>query len=209
MLLEEFFFIKKKKSLFLRLRLFFYYQKLIKHQILKFYGKSLTKFIFTKNQTKFVSDSKFFNMLSLIELRINILVSRMFSIRLLVVNTLMLKDNIRVFNRLRPKSYIVPVNSTIKCNYSKIKLTITNWYKVINWRWYNWRQWKEKCKRLGGLLSGLFWIIKHFLSVNYFETHKRIFVGVLLRKPVLGEILVGSKKLILHRAVLSKIYLVY
>lgn len=120
------FFYKKKKNLFLRLRLFFYYQKLIKHQILKFYGKSLTKLIFTKNQTKFVSDSRFFNMLSLIELRINILVSRMFSIRLLVVNTLMLQDNIRVSNRLRPKSYIVSVNSIIKCNYLKFKLTITN-----------------------------------------------------------------------------------
>ena len=65
-------------------------------------------------------------MLSLLELRTNILVSRMFSIRLLVVNTLMLKNSILVSNRLRPKSYIVSVNSLIKCHYLKFKLTLIN-----------------------------------------------------------------------------------
>ena len=88
-------------------------QKLIKRQYLKFYGKSINKYIFKKNQTKFITDFYFFNILSLIETRLNILVSRMFFINLFEIDNNFIKNYIFVNKKYQKKNYLIPINSVI------------------------------------------------------------------------------------------------
>jgi hypothetical protein len=47
------------------------------------------------------------------------------------------------------------------------------------------------------------------LSLNYLELNYRILTGIVIRKPVLGEILISSSKKILSLSLLKKIYFLY
>ena len=47
------------------------------------------------------------------------------------------------------------------------------------------------------------------LIINYMQIHYNIYSGILLRKPLLGEILLSNYKRMLSKNLLKKIYTLY
>ena len=55
---------------------------------------------------------------------------------------------------------------------------------------------------------GQFWW-KQNLFVNFVEVNYKIFAGILISKPKMGEVLLVNKKFMLSLKVLRKVYLLY
>lgn len=232
-------FLKQKKKIqFQKLRSFIFVQKIIKKQYAWLYGKAINRTVFKNSQSKFVIDSFFFNTLSILEQRLGILVVRMFYVSFLEIDT-MLKSYCIIMNgkEFKSKKILVPSSSYISIIdiFSlKKKLTLVNWFKVNCWYWFNWLRFyktisiwhqngvgclictnssyirKKVHQRSYYKLSiKLFWSLKSFLSINYIEVSVKYLIGILLRKPVLGEVILNNKIKSTHSYVLSKVYLTY
>ena len=134
---KNFFLKQKRKNFFFKLKRNFYQRKIIKRQFITIYGKKNFKLRFLNNQSKFAFDTNFFNLLAHLELRLNILVSRMFIVfNLLEVNKkisngLVLVNGVVVFN----KNYLVRCLDIIELRRSKdCFFKKKRWLRLKNWR---------------------------------------------------------------------------
>jgi hypothetical protein len=80
------------------------------------------------------------------------------------------------------------------------------------WRKFLWRKWRKRAKfnKLIIKRMPLFRFSKKIVvSLNYLEVNYKILTGIIIKKPLLGEILLGSSKKILSSTMLKKIYFLY
>jgi hypothetical protein len=59
------------------------------------------------------------------------------------------------------------------------------------------------------MLLNRFRVSKSNLSINYLELSYKILTGILLRKPMFGEILLKNRKQGLSKIIFKKIYYLY
>jgi len=129
--------------------------------------------------------------------------------KLLEINTHVKSNSVFVNGKNKQKNYIVRVNDTIFYLPIIWELSKDNLKSVKLWYWYVWRKWKYKYKRKFSSFLKYFWSIKKNLIMNYTETYYRTRMGVLLRIPLLGEVLLCSYKVMLSKNLLKKVYLLY
>lgn len=70
-------------------------------------------------------------------------------------------------------------------------------------------KWRRKNKLRVKRISIFRFSKKIVLSLNYLEVNYKILTGIVIKKPVLGEILLNSSKKILSSTMLKKIYFLY
>jgi ribosomal protein S4 len=89
------------------------------HYFSSLYGKQIKHLVFQKTKKKTAFGKPFFNIVTFLELRLNILLIRMrFVSKLLEANSLLAKKLIDVNGVFKRKNYLVRVNDIIK-NISK------------------------------------------------------------------------------------------
>jgi hypothetical protein len=77
--------------------------------------------------------------------------------------------------------------------------------KRRKWKAYIWRRWKKKWRR-GRKSTHL---RRQVLYLNFIELNYRIWSGVIIRNPMLGEILLLSQKKLIASTMLKKLYYLY
>lgn len=113
---------------------------MVKHQIVSLYGKSLSNLI----KRHLVLDKFFFNTIIFLELRLSILVRRMFFLfHFFDINKEIYLGNITVNNKKKHKNFLVRVGSIIKYQLNKNETTFfynktffkINLNRLKGWYW--------------------------------------------------------------------------
>jgi len=208
----KFYFLRKKSlSYFSKLKWLFNQNRIMWHHFSNLYGKNIKYLVFKKTKTKLAFGKPFFNILSFLELRLNILLVRMrFASKLLEADSLITGKLVYVNGFLKQKHYLVRVNDIVK----KVPLFSKKSLRFFSkkWRYFKWKKWRRKARFNGKIVKvvSMFRFSKKIaLSLNYLELNYRILTGIVIRKPVLGEILISSSKKILSLSLLKKIYFLY
>jgi hypothetical protein len=155
--------------------------------------------------TKGLFGARFFEVLPLLELRLDILTLRLgLASKIIEAQLLIKKKLIEVNGKCRHKSYVVYVGDILRRKIVKKKLTKIR-RKYYNWRFWRWRKWRRSLKPL----VSLFWSFKKNYTLNFLEINYKILSGIVIRKPIFGEILLSNLKRMLSIKILKKIYYVY
>ena len=234
-LFKRYFLGRKKKNFFYKLKWVFNQKRIMWHQLLALYGKKIKQSVYSKNQTKLIFGSRFFNSLSFLELRLNVLVMRIrFASKVIESSKLIDLGLVRVNGSKRTKNYIVRVGDILKREYgsNKIELTINSLFSKglpfsiaiepaitqafglekrqerLKWRRHLWNKWETKNRNLNFKVKPVSFVRQN-IFINYIETNYKVFTAILLYKPKVGEILLVNKKSMLCLKLLRKIYLLY
>ena len=127
-----------------------------------------------------------------------------FSDKLIKSNQLIKKGKIKVNGFVKHQNYIVLKNDFI-CYFNFSKTLRINKRK---WRRYMWKRWK-RIKGKNKFIRSIFFSLKKNYVFNFIEINYRFFLAIVLRKPLLGEIIYKNKKQLLTRKILHKIYFLY
>ena len=214
-LFRNFFLRKHRKRNFTRIKWVLNQKRIIWHQLANIYGKKIKNLIFSNHKTKKIFDTKFDGLLQKLELRLGILLVRMnFCKTLLISNVNILNAKIVVNGKKKHPNYQVQINDLIsrkiiqENNQSRLK-----WSLNLN-RW-KWRRYKKKRRRLyrsklrKSKRSRLYFMIKQNLIFNFMEINYLIYWGILIRIPLIGEIVYKNKKRFLLGSLLRKIHFFY
>ena len=131
-----------------------------------------------------------------------------FVYKLLIANYLIKNKFILINNKSTKKNYIVKIGDTI--NLFLTVLINKKRKKKIKWRLLkalrNFRI--KRLKRLNWY-KPLFWRSRKTLVLNFIVINYKILVAILIRKPLLGEILIKNNKKLISLQLLKKIYFLY
>ena len=203
----KFFFLKNKTlRFFSKIKWFFNQRRILWHHLSTVYGKKIKALVFKKVSKKIAFGSFFFFTLAFLELRLNILIVRMrFAIKLLIANEAITNGSILVNNKKRSIHYLTRVNDVVQ---KQLKISGSKKPKILKrrkWKAYIWRRWKKKGRR--GRKSTF--LKRQVLYLNFIELNYRILSGVIIRKPMLGEILLLAQKKLIASTMLKKLYYLY
>ena len=164
-------------------------------ELLKLYGKSLIKLIYKKLALDFF----FFNIIIFCELRLSTLVLRMFFFsNFFEVYKKIFLGLFTVNSKKSHKNFLVPIGSLIKyLNVTKSLLKFRVINRLVKWKWRHWRKWIKFCKKRRSVFKkfpSFFKKLRSNVILNYIEILYKYKLGILLYKPVLGEILLANKK---------------
>lgn len=206
----KFFFLKnKKKNFFTKLKWFFNQKRIVWHQLSSIYGKKIKNLAYSNNQSKVIFNTRFFNLLIYLENRLNILLLRIgFSFKLLEANKFIYSKNVFINNQLKNCNYLVKVGDIITC--SLLSSFHRKRFKCLKWRRFKWIKWRKlKKNSFKNNIIKFFWRSKKNLIINYVEINFKIFSAIILRKPLIGEVLINNNNKMLSLNLLKKIYFIY
>jgi len=208
----KFYFLRAKSlSYFLKIKWVFNQNRIIWHHFSNLYGKKMKYFFFKKIKSNFAFGKSFFSIVSFLELRLNVLLLRIrFASKLMIANSLIEKGFISINGRLKKKNYLVCIGDIIKKKRVLLLSKKKRFFKK-KWRFFLWRKWRnhQKQKKVSLSFPRIFWFSKIVLSLNYLQINYKALTGIVLRKPIFGEVLVGKSKKILSSGMLKKIYFLY
>lgn len=203
------FFKKIKIKKFKKIKEHFNKNYILWSQMKILYGRKIKKLVYAKTHWKIAYNNTFCNCLVFLELRLNILMLRIkFVSKLLIANYLIKNKFILINNKSTKKNYIVKIGDTI--NLFLTVLINKKRKKKIKWRLLkalrNFRI--KRLKRLNWY-KPLFWRSRKTLVLNFIVINYKILVAILIRKPLLGEILIKNNKKLISLQLLKKIYFLY
>lgn len=205
------FFKKKKITKFDTIQYSFNKKRIIWHQMKILYGKKIKKLIYSKNQWKVAYNNDFFNCLVFLELRLNVLLLRIKFVSKLLISNFIIKNNFILVNNNynNKKNYIVKIGDVLSLS-SSLNLRVYKRRKKIIWRKLRkLRNFKVKNFKKICWPKLLFWRTKNNLILNFILINYKVLIGILLRKPLIGEILIKNNKRLLCLQLLKKIYFLY
>ena len=193
------------------------------HYFSGLYGKRIKFLVFKKTRKKIAFGKPFFSLIAFLELRLNILLIRIrFVSKVLEANTLLVNRSVVVNGFFKQKSYLAKVNDIIAFNKlvfkviggvdkkgKKLRFVTKKWRKFLWKRWRKKNKFNKVNKSVIKRISIFRFSKKIVLSLNYLEVSYKILTCIVLKKPVLGEVLIGSSKKILSSTMLKKIYFLY
>lgn len=208
-LFKNFFLKKKQKFIFIKLQGFINRKRIIWKQFSKLYGNKIKNLVFKNIQSKIIFNSKFYEILNYFECRLNIILFRMgFISKILKINDCIKKNLIFVNGKLKTQNYLVKIGDMLQAFIllKKINFLKYRWFYKLKWRKFKWKRWKDY-----NFLNKLnfFFITKKNLILNYVEINYKIFNGILLRKPLMGEIILNKNKKLVTSYLIKKIYFIY
>ncbi len=203
----KFYFLKDKTlRFFTKIKWFFNQKRIIWRHLATMYGKKIKSLVFNNVSKKIVFDGPFFLTLAFFELRLNILIVRMgFATKLFIANELIRKGDILINNKKKSIHYLTRIKDVVqKQKQSNLHDGKHKRIKRHNWGFYYWRKWKKKQDTKIRMF-----LRRQVLYLNFIEINYRISSGIVLRKPLLGEVLLVSQKKILSTTMLKKLYYLY
>ena len=225
-LFKKFFLKKKRKTSFYRLNWLINHKRIMWHQLTSVYGKKIKNILYSGHTNKKIFNTKFDNVLRKLELRLCVLLVRINLVRNLVIAQEYIKDSKIVVNgKKKHPNYQIRLQDLIVKNNSKSssKFLLPN-SKINKWkRWYyrwKWRRVKAKFKNRSKIRvlkqrfkrlrrTRMYWLVKKNMVFNFLEINYSIWASILIRYPLLGEILHKNKKRFLFSGLLRKVYLLY
>jgi len=173
------------------------------------YGKRFKQLIYRFSTNKVLFGKRFFWVLSLLEQRLSILLLRLrFCSRLLESTSLVESGFIHINGICSRSNILVSVLDIIQ--YKPVRFFSFRSVRY-SWREFRWNKWISFSKKKGFKRNWvqLYFRSKVFTTVNFLEINYKILAGCLLRKPVFGEVLIGSSRRKLNQLLFKKIYFLY
>lgn len=207
---KKIFLWKPKVDLFVKLKTVLNQKKILFCHFSKLYGSGFKRFIFVHSKNKVIFGKKFYLLLNLLETRLNILLVRLrFFTKLLLANLAIFDGNIFINGFVVKSNCLIFVSDLILYKFSF--LLKASRYLSFNWRFFSWRKWIRFSTNSAVARN---WVSIKMLSkicvtVNYLEINYKVQAGILLRKPIFGEILLGSKQVKSQIFLFKKIYFLY
>lgn len=206
----RFYFLRtKKKHFFPKIKWLFNQRRIVWHQLAVMYGKKIKNWAYTNHKSKIIFNSKFGSILCKLELRLNILMLRMsFVNKLQQADSLISDGNIVVNGVCKHQRYSLQKSDVISLKFSILKVGDSKRFKKLRWRRYNWRKWRRKTRKNQKRRNMYYLLRKNFLF-NFMEINYYYYFGILLRFPLLGEIVCRNRKNLLTSRLLQKILFIY
>lgn len=208
----KFYFLRRKKNFyFLKINWLFNQKRIIWHQLSTIYGKNIKKKVYGNYKTKTLFNSKFGFILRKLEVRLNILLLRMYFVKkLLQANFLIKYRQIEVNGLFKHKHYLINVGDLITYKSNTLtKNRLISLKKKDKWNRFKRRNHKWKAKKNDKFSYIFFSLRRKNFIFNFMEINYIFFLSILLRYPLLGEISYCNKKQLLKAVLLRKIYFLY
>jgi ribosomal protein S4 len=204
----KFFFLNnQKKNFFTRLKWICNQKRIIWHQISSIYGKKIKNLAYNTNKYKLAFNSRFFNLLVFLETRLNIVLLRLaFFLKLLQANKSIIAKNVFVNKKSKNSNYILKSGDILNVSVIFYNTLSKKRFKNLSWRYFQWRNLKKKNQKN---FINFFWVSKQNLILNFFETNYKTYYSIMLRFPLIGEILISNNQKLLTSNLLKKIYFLY
>ena len=205
----RFYFLRsKKKTFFPKKNWLFNQRKIIWHQLSTMYGKRIKNLAYKTSKSKVIFNSKFGSVLCKLELRLNVLMVRMgFVNKLQLVNRFISGGKVSVNFIIKDKKYSVRIGDLISFIMPSLKKDNLKRFKKHQWRRLKWNKWKIQSKKKKS--RRLYVVLKKNVLFNFMEINYYHYFGLLLRCPLLGEIVYRNKKRLLISRLLQKIFFIY
>lgn len=190
---------------FFKFRLVFDRKRVIWYNFRNVYGSQAKHWTYYRRFKKFACGVRFLKVLVQLETRLNVFALRVgFEKTLTAVNSLINSCFLIVNNQYKTKNFLVTNGDLVYRSlptwiYTK-KLFFDPRVKFFFARRANWRT-KRKFK--------YFWRIKKTGLMNYALINYKINSVVLVRKPLMGELILNRDKRLLSWQLIKKIYLLY
>ena len=210
--LFKFYFLRRKKKFFFsKIRWLFNQKRMIWHQLSTMYGKNIKNEAYVNHKSRVIFNSKFGSILCKLELRLNVLVLRMFFVsKLQHANSLIAQKQIKVNGIVKQKKYLVSTGDLITYISSFRKSSkLRRLEKFRRPRWYKRKFWRQRVKHKKITSKQIYFFLRKNFVFNFMEINYYYFSSVLLRHPLLGEISYRNKKQLLTSRLLQKIYFLY
>jgi hypothetical protein len=212
-LYKLFFLRQKKKNFFCKIKWLFNEKRIIWHQLSQIYGKKIKHIIYANHCSKKIFNSKFDSLLVKLELRLNIILFRInFLKKLLFVNSL--KNLFFVNGSIKHINYQVCSNDLIYNTningffFGKLK-------NCLSFSFWKWRKFRRKYKKqIRQFFKSqnryrVYFLFQQNIVFNFVEINYFIYSSILIRFPLLGEIIYKNKKRFLFSGLLQKIHYLY
>lgn len=207
------FLTQKKITFFEKINSRFNYIRIICHQLNKVYSCKI-KNIISKKITKNKNNLKFIFFFKIFELKLStvLLRSRFFYKTMNCVNAIKLKlitVNGIIINNAK---FSVNIKDLVQKRRTKKKNKFPVYMRLKRLKWRNFR-WKKarflfwKIRRQSHF--NLFWIKKQNTYLNYLEINYKIPAFIVLRSPMIKEIVLLAQPKLLTNILLKKIYFLY
>ena len=177
------------------------------------YGKKIKQIIYVNHSSKKIFNSKFNRLLIKLELRLNILLFRInFTKKLLFVNSL--KTAFFVNGKIKHSNYQIRLNDLIYNTNTK-GVFFSKLKNCLNFSFWRWRKFRNKYKKQIRFFfkfknqQRIFFLFQQNIVFNFIEINHFIYSGILIRLPLLGEIIYKTKKRFLFSGLLQKIHYLY
>jgi len=209
----KFYFLRRKNFFFFfKTRWLFNQKRIIWHQWSVIYGKKIKNKAYTNHKSRIIFNSRLNTILCKLELRLNILLIRMrFVNKLLRANSIIFNQQIIVNSTFKHHKYIVCAGDLVR--YIQNRKNMLCFINRRRWIKYEWRQWRKRKKIINKSnktkFKQNFFLLKKNFIFNFMEINYRFFSGILLRRPLLGEISFRNKKQLLTLKLFQKIYFLY
>jgi hypothetical protein len=205
----RFYFLRSKKKIFFPKKNWLFNQRrIIWHQLSAMYGVKIKNWAYTSNKSKVIFNSKFGSVLCKLELRLNILMTRMgFVNKLRQADSLIFGGKVSVNSVIKYKRYPTRAGDLISFIIPSLKMRGLKRLKKLRWRRFKWNKWKRQSKK--NFFRRLYFLLKKNFIFNFMEINYYYCFGILLRRPLLGEIIYRNKKRLLTSRLLQKIYFLY
>jgi len=201
--------------LFIKSKILFTHKLVIWHQIIVLYGKKVKKLVYKNNKSKIVFNSNFFNFLIFLEMRLNIFLLRLnFFSKLFEANNFINNNRIFINKRNKKYNYLIKKKDVVQCFFFLNFILKNKKFRILKWKNYIWRKWKSKFfiyknKKKIKIFSSIFWLVKKNIICNYIEINYKIFSAIIIKKPLIGDILLNNNNKILFLNLLKKIFYIY
>lgn len=204
----KFFFLNNQKKIFFtRLKWIGNQKRIIWHQISSMYGKKIKNLAYNTNKYKLAFNSRFFNLLVFLETRLNIVLLRLaFFFKLLQANKAIIEKKVFVNKKSKNSNYILKNGDILNISVLIFTNLSRKRFRNLTWRYFQWRNLKKKNQKNS---INFFWVSKQNLVLNFFEANYKTSYAIMLRFPLIGEILINNNRKLLTSNLLKKIYFLY
>lgn len=209
---KKFFLKRRKKNLFSKLRWRYTQLSNARKYFVSLYGSKFGASLLNRYSKK---KRAFFNFLPSLETKLAVLLTRLLLARSGLVAKDLIKDRLVLVNNVTKNLhyYVKPCDViTVQGNESTLlrpKYSI----KVLSWRRFRWRSffWKRRkaFKSIRKFQFTSLWSFRTARAFNYFEVNYRIRSGILLRTPLIGEVILQVSSKVVSKSLLKKVYFMY
>jgi hypothetical protein len=203
-LFKSFFLYKKHVSQFKKLSWMFNNRRILKHQFLNLFGLKANKLVGLNKNT-------FFWFLQKNELRLNVFLTRIKFCLKTSDSLYSIKNKLIAVNYLLVLfcNYIISEKCVIQKKRFYTNNDIRSWKH--KWRRYRWRKVKKliKIKNDKMLYLNIHYYNNSICSINYFEVNYNVLSAILVRKPLLSEVLLNKNPIYTMPEVWRNLYFLY
>jgi hypothetical protein len=210
-LFKSYYLFKKKINFFIKLKWLFNNRRILRHQYKSLYGLSQRR-LHLRLKSFYGKKPDFFNFLIKNELQLHIILLRSRLVFKVINSLKAIKNNLIAVNGAIASRYhfFLTISDIIQKNVKIRFFRLKTSYRLHKWRKHRWRtvRFRYRCKRYPKYIN-LYLFSKQNVSFNYIQVNYKILTAIIIRHPLISEIIISDARPIARKKLFRQLYFLY